>query len=40
MVSMDDVFTVVGLKREKKKIKKTPEASQCVADYVDKVKDV
>lgn len=40
MVSMDDVFTVVGLKREKKKVKKTSAASQCVADYEDNVKDV
>ncbi|MGG2093137.1 YdeI/OmpD-associated family protein [Bacillus sp. S13(2024)] len=40
MVSMDDVFTVVGLKREKKKAKKTPTASQCVADYEENVKDV
>ena len=40
MVSMDDVFTVVGLKREKKKAKKTESASQCVADYEDNVKDV
>ncbi|MBY0599404.1 YdeI/OmpD-associated family protein [Bacillus bingmayongensis] len=40
MVSMDDVFTVVGLKREKKKIKKTSAASQCVADYVENIKDV
>ncbi|WP_066048918.1 YdeI/OmpD-associated family protein [Robertmurraya korlensis] len=40
MVSMDDVFTVVGLKCEKKKVKKTPAASQCVADYEDNIKDV
>lgn len=40
MVSMDDVFTVVGMKREKKKVAKTPAASQCVADYEDNVKDV
>lgn len=40
MVSMDDVFTVVGLKREKKKVKKTSAASQCVADYEEKVKDI
>ncbi|TXR58737.1 hypothetical protein DM800_29495 [Bacillus sp. AY18-3] len=40
MVSMDDVFTVVGLKREKKKEKKTPAMSQCVADYADRIKDV
>lgn len=40
MVSMDDVFTVVGLKKEKKKVKKTTAASQCVADYEDNVKDV
>lgn len=40
MVSMDDVFTVVGLKREKKKVKKTSATSQCVADYEEKVKDI
>ncbi|WP_042143274.1 YdeI/OmpD-associated family protein [Paucisalibacillus sp. EB02] len=33
MVSMDDVFTVVGLRREKKKAKKSTPSSQCVADY-------
>ncbi|MBC5635421.1 YdeI/OmpD-associated family protein [Ornithinibacillus sp. BX22] len=40
MVSMDDVFTVVGLKREKKKEKKTSPSSQSVADYNVNVKDV
>ncbi|EOP54239.1 LaaC protein [Bacillus cereus VDM021] len=40
MVSMDDVFTIVGLKREKKKVKKTSTASQCVSDYVENIKDV
>ncbi|OLO38936.1 hypothetical protein BTR23_10340 [Alkalihalophilus pseudofirmus] len=40
MVSMDDVFTVVGLKREKKKATKSSAASQCVADYEDNVQDV
>ncbi|WP_077212219.1 YdeI/OmpD-associated family protein [Bacillus dakarensis] len=40
MVAMDEVFTVVGLKREKKKAKKSSAASQCVADYVDKVADI
>jgi hypothetical protein len=40
MVSMDGVFTVVGLKREKKKTKKSSAASQCVADYEDNVQDV
>ncbi|AIK39859.1 bacteriocin-protection, YdeI/OmpD-Associated family protein [Bacillus pseudomycoides] len=40
MVSMDDVFTVVGLKCEKKKVKKTSAASQCVSDYVENIKDV
>jgi len=40
MVSMDDVFTVVGLKREKKKAKKSSAASQSVADYEDHVKDI
>ncbi|WP_282155003.1 YdeI/OmpD-associated family protein [Cytobacillus gottheilii] len=40
MVSMDDVFTVIGLKREKKKAKKSSAASQCVADYEDQIQDV
>jgi len=40
MVSMDEVFTVVGIKREKKKEKKSSAASQCVVDYEDQVKDV
>ncbi|MFN7249928.1 MAG: YdeI/OmpD-associated family protein [Anaerobacillus sp.] len=40
MVSMDDIFTVVGLKREKKKEKQSTKASQCVADYQDNVLDV
>jgi hypothetical protein len=40
MVSMDDVFTVVGLKREKKPAQKSTTASQCVADYEDNVHDV
>jgi hypothetical protein len=40
MVGMDDIFTVVGLKREKKKEMKTTSSSQCVADYEDNVKDV
>ncbi|WP_080847865.1 YdeI/OmpD-associated family protein [Cytobacillus gottheilii] len=40
MVSMDDVFTVIGLKREKKKAKKSSAASQCVADYEDQIPDV
>ncbi|GAM16661.1 YdeI/OmpD-associated family protein [Mesobacillus selenatarsenatis] len=40
MVSMDDVFTVVGLKREKKPAPKSTAASQCVADYENNVPDV
>ncbi|WP_318502400.1 YdeI/OmpD-associated family protein [Bacillus sp. T3] len=40
MVSMDDVFTVVGMKREKRKEKKSLASSQCVADYGDHVEDV
>ncbi|MBX0356827.1 YdeI/OmpD-associated family protein [Halobacillus sp. Nhm2S1] len=40
MVSMDEVFTVIGMKREKKKAQKTTPASQCVADYEDKVEEV
>ncbi|QGH33560.1 hypothetical protein GI584_05815 [Gracilibacillus salitolerans] len=40
MVSMDDVFTVVGIKREKKKTNKSSAASQSVVDYEDNVKDL
>lgn len=40
MVSMDDLFTVVGLKREKKKAKKSSASSQRVADYEEHVKDI
>lgn len=40
MVSMDDVFTVVGLKREKKKAEKSAVSSQRVADYEDDVKEI
>lgn len=40
MVSMDDVFTIIGLKHEKKKPKKTSAASQCVSDYIENIKDV
>ncbi|MBU8915855.1 YdeI/OmpD-associated family protein [Bacillus sp. FJAT-29953] len=40
MVGMDDVFTVVGLKREKMKPQKSSAASQCVADYEENIKDV
>lgn len=40
MVSMDDVFTVVGLKREKKKVQKSTASSQSVGDYEENVKDI
>ncbi|WP_059172774.1 YdeI/OmpD-associated family protein [Bacillus sp. FJAT-27445] len=40
MVSMDDVFTVVGLKREKKTAQKSSAASQSVGDYEENVKDI
>lgn len=40
MVSMDDTYTVVGLKREKKKAKKSTAASQCVKDYEHQVNDI
>ncbi|WP_066307497.1 YdeI/OmpD-associated family protein [Bacillus sp. FJAT-29814] len=40
MVGMDDVFTVVGLKREKRKTKKSSAPSQSVADYEKNVKDI
>ncbi|GAB2551889.1 YdeI/OmpD-associated family protein [Gracilibacillus alcaliphilus] len=42
MVSMDEIFTVVGLKREQKKAKKTSTSasSQRVGDYQQYVKDI
>lgn len=42
MVSFNEVFTVVGLKSEPKKVKKgtsTPK-SQCVDDYIEHVQDI
>ncbi|WP_067838105.1 YdeI/OmpD-associated family protein [Amphibacillus sediminis] len=40
MVSMDEVFTVVGLKGEPQKAKKSMTASQRVADYENHVKEI
>lgn len=40
MVSMDEVFTVIGLKRDTGKQKKSTAASQRVEDYVNKVDDI
>lgn len=40
MVSMDDVFTVVGLKREKKKAQRSSALSQSVGDYEENIKDI
>lgn len=40
MVSLDDVFTVVGLKREKKKAQKSSAASKSAADYDNNIKDI
>lgn len=40
MVSMDDVFTVVGLKRESNRLNQNTDTSQRVADYEDKVADI
>ncbi|MFG6146924.1 YdeI/OmpD-associated family protein [Halobacillus sp. B23F22_1] len=40
MVSMDDVFTVTGLKREKTKAAPSSASSQRVADYEDKIGEV
>lgn len=40
MVSMDDVFTVVGLKRGKKGASKASASSQRVTDYEDHVSDI
>lgn len=42
MVSLNEVFTVVGLKAVKKKTAKkdTPQASQCVDDYIVHIDDI
>ncbi|OBY78225.1 hypothetical protein BBG47_17720 [Paenibacillus sp. KS1] len=42
MVSLDDVFTVIGLKSEAKKAAKSASSkkSQCVDDYVEHVADI
>lgn len=42
MVSLNDVFTVIGLKSQAKKAASsaTTKASQCVDDYVDRVEDI
>ncbi|MGG1675474.1 YdeI/OmpD-associated family protein [Neobacillus sp. NRS-1170] len=42
MVSLNNVFTVVGLKSEPKKAKKaaSSKASQCVDDYINNVEDI
>lgn len=42
MVSLNEDFTVVGLKSEPKKVKKgtNPKSSQCVDDYIDHVNEI
>lgn len=41
MVGLDEVFTIVGLKEDSKgKNKKINKVSQCVADYIDNIKDI
>ncbi|BFH66767.1 MAG: YdeI/OmpD-associated family protein [Paenibacillus dendritiformis] len=40
MVSLNDVFTVIGLKSQAKKAASSTKPSQCVDDYVDRVKDI
>ncbi|MET3291845.1 UNVERIFIED_CONTAM: hypothetical protein ABID98_004415 [Brevibacillus sp. OAP136] len=42
MVSLNDVFTIIGLKAEGKKAKKAAAApkSQCVDDYIEHVEDI
>ncbi|WP_163103123.1 YdeI/OmpD-associated family protein [Peribacillus alkalitolerans] len=42
MISLNDVFTVVGLKEVSKKAKNTPstQKSQCVDDYIENVEDI
>jgi Bacteriocin-protection, YdeI or OmpD-Associated len=40
MVSLNDIFTVVGLKSEKKKTASPSKKSQCVDDYIVHVDDI
>jgi len=42
MVSLNDVFTVVGLKAERKKTKnkQSEKKSQCVDDYIEHIEDI
>lgn len=42
MVSLNEVFTVFGLKSERKKAKSTTNTkkSQCVDDYIDNIEDI
>jgi hypothetical protein len=40
MVSLNDIFTVVGLKSEKKKTASSSKKSQCVDDYIVHVDDI
>ncbi|NKI21410.1 YdeI/OmpD-associated family protein [Paenibacillus dendritiformis] len=40
MVSLNDVFTVIGLKSQAKKAASSTKPSQCVDDYLDRVKDI
>ncbi|KGP92243.1 LAAC protein [Pontibacillus chungwhensis BH030062] len=40
LVSMDEDYTIAGLKKEKKKPKSTTAPSQCVADYEEHIEDV
>lgn len=42
MVSLDDVFTIVGLKSQAKIMKKTAgtKSSQCVDDYIEHIPDI
>lgn len=35
MVALDETFTIVGIKKEARKAKKTQAKSQCVGDYVE-----
>lgn len=40
MASLNEDFTVIGIKHEPRKAKKSTKASQCVADYICRVDDV
>ncbi len=40
MVSLNNVFTIIGLKNVKRKSRKSSQPSQCVADYAERIPEI